>query len=333
MRYLHEFQDRHGRWRRYFRRHGKRTVLSGEPGSPEFLASYAKALKASEKTERASRPGAYTLAALVESYCRSLDFRQLRPGTQKTYRGVLDRLASRHGKAKALMISRADIVRMVGELTPGAARMRLKLLRLLCRHMIELDWREDDPSAFVRKPKSGDGFAEWSDDDLAKFEAHYPSGSIERRAYALLLYLGQRRGDTWDLGRQHIRRRKFYIVQSKGSKRVVLPILPELDVELRQVPADQLQFLPFGSKESFGNWFNGRCKKAGIEKTAHGLRKTYLRRLAEAEATDRELMAAGGHSTASEVTRYTRDAEQERMADTAFGKLARTQVANRDASD
>lgn len=333
MKYLHEFRDRHGKWRRYFRRHGKSTALPGEPGSPEFLSAYAAALKTSGHSTRAARPARFTMSALIESYQTSLEFRQLRPSTQATYQGILRRLADAHGTKSALRLSRTDVIKLLNELTPGAAMQRHKLLRLLCRHMLDLDWREDDPTIGVRKPKAGSGFAEWSDDDLAKFEAAYASGTMERLAYALLLYLGQRRGDTWDLGRQHIRRGKFHITQSKGRKRVVLPIIDELSTELAYLPADQLQFLPFRSKESFGNWFNGRCKAAGIDKTAHGLRRSCLRRLAEVEATDRELMAASGHSTASEITRYTRDAEQERMADTAFGKLTRTRVANRDASD
>ena len=44
--YVHEFVDRHGRPRRYVRRHGKRIPLPGLPGSTEFNEAYAQALDA-----------------------------------------------------------------------------------------------------------------------------------------------------------------------------------------------------------------------------------------------------------------------------------------------
>jgi integrase len=38
----------------------------------------------------------------------------------------------------------------------------------------------------------------------ARFEAAYPEGTRERRAYAVLLYTGLRVGDAARLGRQHL---------------------------------------------------------------------------------------------------------------------------------
>ncbi|MBA3826475.1 MAG: FAD-binding protein, partial [Ktedonobacterales bacterium] len=40
---------------------------------------------------------------------------------------------------------------------------------------------------------------------------------------------------------------------------------------------------------------------------------TAARRLAEAGATDKEIMAVTGHTTLQEVTRYTKAASQERL--------------------
>ena len=53
----------------------------------------------------------------------------------------------------------------------------------------------------------------------------------------------------------------------------------------------------------------------------HGLRHTVGARLAEAGATDREVMSVLGHRTVSMVTKYTRGAEQERLAEAAIVKL------------
>jgi hypothetical protein len=45
LKYVHEFRDRHGHPRYYFRRAGfKRTPLPGLPGSDEFMRAYQAAL-------------------------------------------------------------------------------------------------------------------------------------------------------------------------------------------------------------------------------------------------------------------------------------------------
>ena len=53
----------------------------------------------------------------------------------------------------------------------------------------------------------------------------------------------------------------------------------------------------------------------------HGLRKAAARRLAEAGCTDRQIMSITGHKTAQEVGRYTRSAEQMKLAEQAMGLL------------
>jgi enterobacteria phage integrase len=61
-----------------------------------------------------------------------------------------------------------------------------------------------------------------------------------------------------------------------------------------------------------------RCK-------AHGLRKAAARRLAEAGCSASEIAAITGHKTLAEVERYTRAADQERLARQAMQR----QSANR----
>jgi len=86
---------------------------------------------------------------------------------------------------------------------------------------------------------------------------------------------------------------------------------------------------PF-SPAGFGNWFREQCDGAGLSKlSAHGLRKAGATRLAEAGATDHEIMAWGGWTSVKEVQRYTKAANRKRLALQAAGKLkAGTEVAN-----
>lgn len=64
-----------------------------------------------------------------------------------------------------------------------------------------------------------------------------------------------------------------------------------------------------------GHWFKKRCIKAGLPHCcAHGLRKAFCRRKAEAGWTAHEIMSISGHKTLKEVERYTKAADQVRLA-------------------
>jgi integrase len=60
--------------------------------------------------------------------------------------------------------------------------------------------------------------------------------------------------------------------------------------------------------------------------SVHGLRKAACRRLAEAGCSASEIAAISGHSTLSEVGRYTKAADQARLARNAMGRIANESV-------
>jgi integrase len=63
--------------------------------------------------------------------------------------------------------------------------------------------------------------------------------------------------------------------------------------------------------------------KAGLpaDCVTHGLRKAAGRRLAEAGCSAKQIMSVLGHKTLAEAGRYTKDAEQRRLAADAFAIL------------
>lgn len=96
---------------------------------------------------------------------------------------------------------------------------------------------------------------------------------------------------------------------------------------LDQTPKANLTFLlteygrPF-STNGFGNWMRDRCDEAGPPScSSYGLRKACARRLAEAGCSNQEIKAITGHETEAEVTRYTKAADQKKLAKHAMGKL------------
>jgi hypothetical protein len=54
---------------------------------------------------------------------------------------------------------------------------------------------------------------------------------------------------------------------------------------------------------------------------AHGLRKAACRRLAEAVCSASEIAAISGHKTLKEIERYTKAADQERLARSAMARV------------
>jgi integrase len=181
----------------------------------------------------------------------------------------------------------------------------------------------------MRRPKKAkEGFRAWTGEDIAQFEARWPSGSRERLALALLLYTGQRRQDVIVMGRQHVRGGVISVVQQKTGTRLEIPLAIPLRSELAQVPPGQLTFLqtqygePF-TPAGFGNWFRERAQAAGLpaRSNAHGLRKAAAAALAESGCTDKQIMAVTGHKNLSEVTLYTASADQARLAREAIARL------------
>jgi integrase len=54
---------------------------------------------------------------------------------------------------------------------------------------------------------------------------------------------------------------------------------------------------------------------------SHGLRKAAMRRLAEEDATAKQIASISGHKTLKEIERYTKAADQKKLARAAMDKL------------
>ena len=195
------------------------------------------------------------------------------------------------------------------------------------KYAIEFGLREDNPATGVKLPnQKTDGYHSWTDAEIEQFEAHHEPVTTARLALSLLLYTGQRRGDVIRLGRQHIREGFVHVRQQKTGIALVIPIHAKLAAIIAEAPASHLNLLttqtgkPF-SAAGFGNWFRDRCNEAGLSHcSAHGLRKAAARRLAEAGCTMHEIAAITGHASLSEVQRYTKAADQKRLALSAMEK-------------
>jgi integrase len=336
--FVQAFIDRHGVGRYYFRRAGfKRVALPGLPWSPEFMAAYTEAMAGqSPRTaiERVAKPGTINFLAL--SYLSSTAFRSNRPSTQSIYRGIIDRFRKEHGDFRVETLQRRNIVQMMALRRPGSANELRKVLRNMMKHAIEIGMREDDPTRDVRAiPVKSDGYHSWTEEEIAQFEARHPIGTRARLAHALLLYTGQRRSDVIRMGRQHVRDGALQVRQVKTGVELAIPLNVDLQKIIDASVVGQMTFVitefgkPF-SATGFSDWFRKECDLAGLRHcSAHGLRKAAARRLAEAGCTEHEIAAITGHASLREVQRYTKAADQKRLAAAAMQKVkTRTEVSN-----
>ena len=334
LKYVHEFRDRHGKFRRYFRRgDGKRTPLPGMPGSAEFMEAYQAALDGRSRHAEigASRTKPGTVSALVVAYYNSGAFQSLAPSTKATYRGIIEGFRRENGEKRIALLERRHVDTMISNRlqTPAAANNLLRMIRLLMQFAVTNGLRKDDPTIGIKPVKRrSQGFYSWTEDDIAQFENKHPIGTRPRLALALLIYTAQRRGDVVRMGRQHIQNGILSLRQQKTGVPVEIPVLPDLQEIIDATPNNHLTFLvtsagkPF-TPAGFGNLFRDWCNQAGLSRgcSAHGLRKAASRRLAESGCTPHEIMAITGHQTLKEVARYTAAADRRRLGKSAMEKF------------
>jgi len=333
--HVHAFTDRHGHARHYLRIPGRPSAALPNPieGWDAFMraveAARLEAEAAPRKLVRVAAPG--SVDDLVTRYYRSAEFLATSKETQRTRRGIIERMRRQHGAKPVSHITekvmRDAMARRVT--TPAAANNFLKVMRLLMTFAVSQRMLRDNPTRDVPRLKVRTaGFATWTEEDIAQYEATHPPGSRARLAMALGLYLGQRRGDVVRLGRQHVRGRVITVLQAKTGSTATIRIHPELHAELARLKPGQLTFLqtaygkPY-TPAGFGNAFREWLTEAGLPPhlSFHGLRKAAARRLAEAGASAREIMSVTGHTSLAEAERYTRAVDQARLSDQAADKV------------
>ena len=145
-------------------------------------------------------------------------------------------------------------------------------------------------------------------------------------------YLGVRRSDVVCIGRQHVRDGWLRFTTKKCPTALELPIPPELQKIIDASATGDMTYLltDYGkgfTDAGFGGWFRERCDAAGLPHcSAHGLRKSAATVLAEAGASAHQLMAWFGWKSLKEAERYTRSANQKKLAGSVVLLMEKTRA-------
>lgn len=359
-RYVTSFVDRHGKERLRFRRKGYTAhYFAAALGTEAFRVEYAACMAGPADPVAAAieRTAPGTIADLVTRYFATPSRLGPSATTQAKVRRIIADFREEHGHRQVSTVRFEHIDAIVAKkAVPGlrdtargpravggveaARKLRKELIRLF-EFAVKLRMRPDNPvrqSEKVKVPagERSTGFHTWSEDDIATFRAHHAPGTRPRLAMELMLWTGQRGGDVIRMGRQHVADGRIRVRQAKGGKELTIALAPQLLAAIVAMPPRQgaLCFLltewgrPFSAK-GFSGWFSEQCTLAGLPAcTAHGLRKAAMRRMAELGLSQQTLKSISGHSGDDEVALYTREADQQRLAESAIRALAAWEMSN-----
>jgi integrase len=277
-------------------------ALCGQPGSPEFVASYNEAIA------RKVMPPRGTLLSVLRQYQESEDFRGLADSTRRGYVALIMRIEKQFGDfpLSALTDRRTRGVFMAwrDQLAGSGRRQADYAWTVLAR---VLSWALDrgliaaNPCARGGRLYRGSRAEKiWTADDEAAFLKSAPTHL--HLPMLLALWTGQRQGDLLRLpwsgyDGTHIRLR-----QSKTGTRVVVPVGAPLKAALDATPKRSTIILtnsdgkPWTS-DGFRTSWGKASKRAGVSGvTFHDLRGTAVTRLAVAGCTEAEIATITGHS-------------------------------------
>jgi len=289
-----------GTVKKYYYHRGTGKPIIGKPGTPEFVASYAEAAQ-----REATDTG--TFASLITGFVASPEFQKLAEKTRKDYRRYLDALRDEFGSLPIDALSdrriRQDFFDWRDQYAnkPRTADYAWSILRRV------LSWAYDRGKIDVNHAINPGRLYDSDRSDLIWLPEHVAAfckvASDELKlALVLAISTGQRQGDllkmTWgQYDGQWINHR-----QSKGKKRVSVPIHRDLKKVLDHVPRRSPLILttPTGVPWK-SDWFRNRWRDASVaagikDLHFHDLRGTAVTMLAEAGCTPPEIAAITGHS-------------------------------------
>lgn len=276
--------------------------IEGEPGTPEFMASFS----AAASVRREAPVG--VLVSVLNAFQASEAFNRLSPVTRKDYARHIRNIEREFGDfpiaALADRRSRGEFRAWRDRLAQTSKRQADYAWSVLAR---VLSWALDGGSVPVNPCEKGGRLyrAErndkvWSEADEAAFLAKAPPHL--HLPLILALWTGQRQGDLLRLPWSAYDGSRLRLKQSKTGVRVVIPVSTVLRGALDAAPRRSPIILvnsegrPWTS-DGFQSSWRKACARVGIQGiTFHDLRGTAVSRLALAECSVPEIATLTGHS-------------------------------------
>jgi integrase len=279
--------------------------LRGEPGSPEFFASYNEAV-----AQKVVVPSG-TLLSLLQQYQASSDFATLAVSTRRSYIALIKRIENKFcdfplsaltdRRTRGIFKGWRDAVA-----ASSGRRQADYTWSVLAR---VLSWGLDRGIVAANPCERGGRLYRasrndniWTGDDETSFLKHAPAHL--HLALLLALWTGQRQGDLLRLPWSAYDGATIRLRQSKTGARVSVPVGAPLKLALDLAAKTKRSTIiltstdqqPWTSDGFRASWRKA-CQKAGIVGvTFNDLRGTAVTRLALAGCTEAEIATITGHS-------------------------------------
>ncbi|KIN65538.1 Phage integrase family protein [Sulfitobacter noctilucae] len=321
---------RRGRWFHTYRRGEVERTLGVHglhPTDPKVVAAWAaEHARWQEMPPCTGTPASGTFAWALDIYLSgNKRWPKYAKGTQKSRAAIFARYRKAQGTRPLSTITGETIERALYAKGGHGAVNEYKALMPVFEHLYRKGFIKKNPMLGIRldKPKI-EGFPEAQAEDIAAFQKRWPVGTVQRLIFDLALYTGAARSDLAKLGRKNIGDDLLIYRRQKSTVNARVPLTAELRAVISQTPDISPTFILNARGKSFaagslGNLFGDAAKDAGMNARLHGLRKAFCIYWAEQGATTHQIAAMAGHLSLSEVERYTRAADRERMVKLLVG--------------
>jgi integrase len=303
--------------------------LVGEPGSPEFLASYTAAHQSRREPDRA------IFHSVIAGYKASKAFLDLSPRSKSDYLKQIKKIENAFGDLPitALEDTRVtdDFLQWRDSMANSPRQADYAWMVLMCL----ISWargrgvtRYRPPERIERLYHADRSEKIWEESHIAAFMAVAPKSL--QLALVLALETGQRQGDLLALPWSAYDGQWIRLRQGKTGRRVNVPVTRRLRAVLDNTKRSSTVILcnkrghPW-MPNAFRTAWRRACHAAKITGLHfHDLRGTAVTRLAEAECSNAEIAAITGHSmhdVGAILDKYL--ARTDKIAMTAIAKLER----------
>jgi integrase len=278
--------------------------LRGQPGTPEFIASYNEAA-----AQKVTSPSG-TLLSVLQQYQSSEDFRGLADSTRRSYIALIKRIERTFGdfplSALADRRSRGVFMAWRDQIAASAGRRQADYAWSVLARVLSWSFNRGliaaNPCERGGRLYRGGGRAEkvWTAADEAAFLERAPAHL--HLPLLLALWTGQRQGDLLRLPWSAYDGSRIRMRQSKTGRPINVKVGAPLKAALDATPKRSTIILttidgkPWTSDGFRASWGKA-CKAAGIiGVTFHDLRGTAVTRLALVSCTEAEIASLTGHS-------------------------------------
>lgn len=237
--------------------------LVGQPGSPEFIASYNAAI------EERRTPDKNRFRFVVASYKASADYKKLAQSTRDQWGKWLDRISEYFGELRIAQFDRPEKIRPIIRRwrnqwaeKPRTADYAMQVLSRVMAHAVELGSIAGNPCEGIKRLYENDrSDIIWTDQDIERIKT---TCSVEiALAVDLAGHTGLRLGDLVRLSWSHVGEDAIIIKTGKSKQRreAIIPIYSALREVLARIPKRATTILTNSRRrpwtpDGFGSSFN-----------------------------------------------------------------------------